>query len=362
MALVIATVILLPEVLTDLAYFDEGASSALVGMAFVAVGAVLGIRRSSNPIGWLFLGWGVVMISAAFGFAYITAGAAGAAWVAWLFEVIWHPAFALLVFILLLFPHGRLPSPRWRWFAYFVVAVYAALALATATSPVAWELYNPDLDPPIALPGGPVVDTVFETLLFGQLLLVVTSMVSLVLRFRRAEPVERQQLKWFVSGVLAAVILFVGGVITLGAGYLFPVFALIPITAGVAIMRYRLYDIDRIVSRTVTFAVVAGVLAVAYLGIVAVLTSVIPASGDLAVAGSTLVVAALFNPVRRRIQRFVERRFHRSHYDAEVVVDEFAASLRSGIDTERIVDGWVGVVEDTMQPAAVGYWLRHPAD
>jgi len=132
----------------------------------------------------------------------------------------------------------------------------------------------------------------------------------------------------------------------------------LPVSIGVAVLRYHLYEIDRIVSRTVSYAVVVGVLAVVFFGVVTVLTSLLPAESDLAVAGSTLAVAALFNPVRRRVQAWVDRRFNRSRYDAQKVMDAFSGSLRDRVDPDGVVEGWVGAVSETMQPTTVGVWIR----
>ena len=182
-------------------------------------------------------------------------GAVRLAWGLWglavaLMAVVWHPAFGLLAFLLLLFPHGRLPSPRWRPFAWFTVAVYLTLSLAAALSPGAFELYYPQATPPVHLPVAGLADPVFEWLVVGQLLVLATALVSVALRLRRATGEERQQVKWFVYTVITVVLVFVTTTLILGAGYLFPVFGLIPISVAVAVFRYRLYDIDRLINRT----------------------------------------------------------------------------------------------------------------
>jgi heme A synthase len=144
--------------------------------------------------------------------------------------MVWHPAFSLLAFLLLLFPHGRLPSPRWRPFAWFVVAVYLVLSLAAAVSPGAVTLYYPDLEGPVELPVSGLAEQMFSWLLPGQLLLLVIALVSVVLRLRRASGEERQQVKWFVYTVVTVVVLFVAGILVFGAGVLFPLFGLIPVS------------------------------------------------------------------------------------------------------------------------------------
>ena len=335
-----------------------------VGVAFVTVGSFLGSRRPRNPIGWLFLAWGFVMISTTLASSYIQHGASGSLpgveWAGWAVAVVWHPSFALLAFMLLLFPHGRLPSPRWRRFAQLAVAVYALLALSAALSPSAVELYYPGLGPALRLPGHEVADAVFGVLLPAQLGLVAAAMVSLALKLRRARGLERQQIKWFVYTVVVVVLAFIAGVIVLGAGYLFPLFAAIPLAAGLAILRHRLYDIDRVVNRTLVYGLLTALLAGAYTGLALLLGLVFGRSSSLAVAGATLAVAALFQPLRRRVQHTVDRRFDRRRYDAARTIDGFSARLRQQVDLASLRGELLEVVEQTMQPTKISLWLRAP--
>lgn len=341
---------------------DFGGVIALVGLAFASVGAVLGARRPRNPIGWLFLAWGLVMSHIAFTASYtlpISSGMRpGAAWVAWGAASMWHPAFALLVFVLLLFPYGRLPSPRWRPLAIAAVLAYAVLAVAGAVSPDTVEFYFPDLRSPLDVSGGEAATAVFEILLGAQLLLVAAAMVSQVVRLRRARGRERQQIMLFVYAVVVAVALFIAGIIVLGAGYLFPVFGAIPVAAGYAILRHRLYDIDRLVSRTVSYTLVVGALVVVYAGAVLLVGSLLPGQSDVAVAAATLLVAALFNPLRQRVRERVDRRFNRARYNAQVEVDAFGARLRDQLDLDELTDGLLSVVATTIQPATASVWIR----
>ena len=189
---------------------------AVLSLVFITTGAFLAGRRPANPVGWLLLGWGMVMALGSFTGAYVNRGLVrdpgslpGPSWVGWAEGVIWHPAFGLLALLLLLFPHGRLPSPRWRPFAWFVVAVYLVLALAAALAPGSVELYYPEATPPVRLPVAGLADAVFEWLLPGQLLVLATALVSLVLRLRRASGEERQQVKWFVYTVVTVVLVTV---------------------------------------------------------------------------------------------------------------------------------------------------------
>jgi hypothetical protein len=335
---------------------------AAVGLAFTTVGAFLGSRRPDNTIGWLVAAWGLVMSFIVFAASYISPATTGlrpgAEWVAWGVASIWHPAFALLVFMLLLFPHGRLPSPRWRPFAYVAVFVYTLLAVAGVVSPATVQFYFPDLRSPLRMPVGDMATAVFDLLLGGQLLLVATAMAAQVLRLRRSQGPERQQITWFVYAVVVSVAVFIGGIVVLGAGYLFPIFSLIPVAVGIAILRYRLYDIQRLISRTVTYGLVVGTLVAVYAGGVLVLGSLLPLQGELAVAASTLAVAALFNPLRRQVHLRVDRRFNRARYDAAWVLDGFAARLRDQRDLEELTADLLAVVSRTVQPQAASLSLR----
>jgi hypothetical protein len=209
---------------------------------------------------------------------------------------------------------------------------------------------------------------------FAVVAILVGATVSLFVKRRRARGVERAQLSWVVYGlvVFALVLIlttgYVFGSIALGRGDpgdsawtgLFLVMILFPLSFGVAVMRYRLFDIDRIVSRTVSYALVGAVLVLLFAAAVTTLAIVLPGKGSLSVAGSTLAVAAMFNPVRRRIQSWVDRRFNRRHYDADQVAAAFAARCMNETDSDRLVAGWVDVVSGTMQPSGVGVWIRRP--
>jgi hypothetical protein len=341
---------------------------AVLSLVFVTVGAYLAGRRPANAVGWLLLGWGMVMAFGSFTGAYVDRGLVrdpgsvpGPQWAAWAEAVVWHPAFSLLAFLLLLFPHGRLPSPRWRPFAWLTVAVYLTLSLSAAFSPGAVNLYYPEVTPPVRLPVAAMADTVFGWVLVGQLLVLATALVSLVLRLRRAPGEERQQVKWFVYTVVTVVLVFVSTTLALGAGYLFPLFGLIPVSVAVAVFRYRLYDIDRLINRTLVYGLLTALLAGVYAALVFLLGALLdPVAGDsaLAVAASTLAVAALFQPARRRVQQLVDRRFDRRRYDAARTVEAFSGRLRDQVDLDTLAAELLGVVDATMQPTRASLWLR----
>ncbi|HEV3463226.1 MAG TPA: hypothetical protein VG846_04515 [Actinomycetota bacterium] len=341
---------------------------AVLSLVFITVGAYLAGRRPGNPVGWLLLGWGVVMAFGSFTGAYVDRGVVrdpgslpGPEWAAWAEAVVWHPAFSLLAFLLLLFPHGRLPSPRWRPFAWLTVAVYALLSLSAAFSPGAVNLYYPQVTPPVQLPGAGLADTAFDWLLGGQLLVLFTALASLVLRLRRAPGEERQQVKWFVYTVVTVVVVFVTTTLILSGGYLFPVFGLIPVSVAVAVFKYRLYEIDRLINRTLVYGLLTALLIGVYAGLVFLLGVVLdPAVGEssLAVAAATLAVAALFQPLRRRLQDLVDRRFNRRRYDAARTVERFSGRLRDQVDLDTLAAELLAVVDHTVQPASASLWLR----
>jgi hypothetical protein len=344
----------------------------VLSLAFLTVGAFLGGRRPGNAVGWLLLGWGMVMAFSAFTGAYVEHGLVrdpgsvpGPDWAAWAEAVVWHPAFGLLAFLLLLFPHGRLPSRRWRPFAWFTVAVYLTLSLSAALAPGAVELYYPEATPPVRLPVAGLANVVFGWLLPGQLLLLATALVSVALRLRQARGEERQQVKWFVYTVVTVVVLFIAGIVVLGAGYLFPLFGLIPVAVAVAVFKYRLYEIDRLINRTLVYGLLTALLIGVYAGLVFLLGRLLdPATGDsaLAVAASTLAVAALFQPARRRLQELVDRRFDRRRYDAARTVERFSGRLRDQVDLDTLSSELLAVVDHTVQPASASLWLRPPGE
>jgi len=242
------------------------------------------------------------------------------------------------------------------------VAIYLTLSLAAALAPGSVELYYPEATPPVRLPVAGLADDVFEWLLPGQLLVLATALTSLVLRLRRTSGEERQQVKWFVYTVVTVVLVFVTTTLALGAGYLFPLFGLIPLSVAVAVFKYRLYDIDRLINRTLVYGLLTALLIGVYAGLVFLLGGLLdPATGDsaLAVAASTLAVAALFQPARRRVQELVDRRFNRRRYDAARTVERFSGRLRDQVDLDTLSAELLGVVDQTVQPASASLWLRH---
>jgi hypothetical protein len=345
----------------------------LPAFAFVTVGAVIVSRRPGNVIGWLCWGIGLAQILAGFGGRSAQSVLAedpsyGPGWVVLyeLGELCWELSWALLAVLLLLFPTGRLPSRRWRPVAWVAGAV---LVLAALSSPL---LPGPPADGlrpnPIAIPElEGVLQLAYNTagsFLFG---VVLAALVSLVVRFRRATGIERQQLKWFTYGTALLLLLPAGGTLgavlsdTAGNLIVAAIVSALPVTIGIAVLRYRLYELDRLVNRTVVYGSLTVLLAGVYVGLVFALSQLLnPADQQsaLAVAASTLVVAALFQPARRRIQGLVDRRFNRRRYDAARTVAAFSTRLRDQIELDTLSTELLAVVDETVQPVQVSLWLR----
>src|SRR5215203_6094627 len=351
--------------------------NTLVAVGFSVMGAVIVPHLSpNNPIGWLFCATGLLFGVTDFSVEYaiyallvapgsLPAGEAAA----WIFSWVWVPAIGLSVFLPLVFPNGRLPSPRWRWFFWLSLLLILVGAISQMFAPglVAnlGGIYNP-----LGVEGLPNVWKLIQTLLYALLLV---SVASLFVRRLRASRVERQQLKWFTYAATLAVIGLIltftiselTGSVWLGwAGYALALVGLIgiPISMGIAILRYRLYEIDLIINRTLVYGSLTGLLALLYFGGVTALQylfSLLTGQGNtLAIVVSTLAIAALFNPLRRRIQSFIDRRFYRRKYDARKTLEAFGTKLRDQTDLEKLCEDLAEVVDETMQPAHVSVILR----
>jgi hypothetical protein len=348
---------------------------ALVAVPFPVIGALVASRRPENPIGWIFCGIGLSAGVSAFGLQYafyalrtapgsLPAGAE----MAWLSNWSWLPGLGLvLIFVLLLFPDGRLPSPRWRWVAWTaassitLMVVWAMLIFWPVRSLALLE--NPDQFVPDNF-AGMLPRIAFQIMALTGL----ASVISLIVRFRRAKRDERQQLKWFTYAAALTLIAFVVRVSELVEGgwafLLLPAVPSLPIAAGIAILKYRLYDIDVLINRTLVYGLLTATLVLVYfasvIGLQRVLGPLIGPDSEVAIVASTLAIAALFNPLRRRIQAFIDRRFYRRKYDAAQVLAAFSATARDEVDLDRLTAELVHVVEETLQPEHVSIWLREP--
>jgi len=343
-------------------------------LGFATVGLVVGLRRPGNPIGWLY-------------------GAAGLAWAytlpvaPWVEQLIreqrplplvaqvvaaagtlgWAPAITLGVTLpALLLPNGQLRSRRWRLVVVTSVTGAVLITVAGTLSPGPVEELG--IDNPLGLAGtaGDVAAVLTVVGVVLHWLSLPPAAVCVVLRFRSSRGIERQQMRWVAAGAAGAV----GGLLValpggLGiapewiSGIVFPALLCPPVAIGVAVLRYRLWDLDRLISRTVTYALVTALLVVPYLLVVPAASRLAEGSGSLAVAAATLTVAALFQPLRRRVQDLVDRRFNRRRYDAARTLEGFAARLRDQVDLDALEGELLGVVDQTMQPTRASLWLRH---
>ncbi|MBW3664484.1 MAG: hypothetical protein KY469_15395 [Actinobacteria bacterium] len=337
--------------------------SVLLVVTFLGTGAVMLSRRPDHAVSWLLPLPGVyVALDAGLDVLELFVGPSTELWLDWVTQASWAWTFpTLAIFLPLLFPTGAPPTPRWRWVLWTGAA--AVLLLTTGNA------LNPDLLKPAANPAA-IGEGAAEALTAtgGGLLLLsfVAAAVSAVVRYRRSRGVERQQLRWFVRGAaivpfawINAIVLEHGPYQQFGGLVLAGSLAVLPVAVTVAVLRYRLYDIDRLVSRTLSYALLSGVLVGVYaLGVLGVGALLPGESSDLLVAGSTLAVAALFRPLRSRIQSVVDRRFNRSRYDAARTIEAFGARLRDEVDLGSLSQELRAAVDVTLQPRVTSLWLR----
>jgi hypothetical protein len=346
-------------------------------LSFSTIGVLITTRRPQNLIGWIMLVAGFALVATLLTSSYVDLSLAqpqgrlpATHWVAWVTSWLGILGFAPVVtFHLLLFPDGRLPSRRWRPVGWLAVAAIITIGSGTAFTPGPLvdksEIRNPL---GLALLAG----SLLEEGGVGWLLLpasVVLSASSMVVRFRRATGEERQQIKWFALAATFAAVGWVALTFTyetelIGAAQLLQLLSLlsIPLAVGIAVLKYRLYDIDLVINRTLVYGSLTAILALIYFGSVVLLRGLLfgftGQSSQLTVVVSTLLIAALFNPLRRRIQGFIDRRFYRRKYDATKTLDAFSARLRDETDLDALSHEVVEVVRETMQPVHVSLWLR----
>jgi hypothetical protein len=277
--------------------------------------------------------------------------------------------FLALLFTLLFFPTGRLLSPRWRPVAWLAGAATAAFTALAALKPSLGLEEGRVVANPIGVAAiqDPEESAIGVALLNLLLLLAVVAFASLVIRFRRSRGDERQQLKWFTYAAALVPLVALSDVLPLAYSNLFAaaVFGFLPVAAGIAVLRYRLYDIDRLINRTLVYGLLSALLAGVYGGLVLVLGQVFGGLGaeppSWVVAGATLAVAALFQPARRRIQQAVDRHFNRRRYDTAKTIEAFSARLREELDLDTLSAELLAIVDHTMQPTKASLWLRPPA-
>ncbi|MDQ3911035.1 MAG: hypothetical protein M3305_04540 [Actinomycetota bacterium] len=362
----------------DVPVYSFWAENVLFSVGYSTVGAVIVPRMpQENRIGWLFcaigLLWAVLHFIGEYAIYTLLAepGSLPAGELAsWVYCWLWVPGLGLLMFLCLLFPNGRLPSARWRWFARLSALLMFVATVLAAFSPGPIAVGLPGIRNPLGIEGLPNAYVPVQVLM---LVLIAVAVASLVVRRLYATGVVRQQTKWFTcasavaasGGILQYIISEPLELVWLGeVAYALVLIGLvcIPISMGIAITRYRLFEIDMIINRTLVYgSLTAMLVALYFVGIVVlqrVFVFLTSEQSTLAVVASTLLIAALFNPLRRRIQSFIDRRFYRSKYDARKTLEAFSAKLRDDTDLDALSGDLQGVVVETMQPAYVSLWLR----
>jgi hypothetical protein len=367
----------------DVHIFDYWLENTLISLVFSTIGAVIASRRPENSIGWLFCVVGLLGGIRHFTSQYVIytlladpGSLVGGEVLAWVTFWLWVPHLGLMVFLPLLFPDGRLPSRRWRWVAWCIGFVILSGTVSAAFSSVPLFAGLGQIQNPLGIEEADGTSWLALTLsgilvLWGVLLLVATA--STFARLHYATGIERQQLKWFayavataVSGAVLRYVLSATadvswawwvGLVIVTVGLVF-----LAIAVGIAILHYRLYEIDLIINKTLVYGLLTVTLALVYLSSVFTLNqlfiALIGEGSQLVIVASTLLIAALFNPLRRRIQGFIDRRFYRRKYDAAKTLEAYGAKLREETDLERLCEDLMAVVHETLQPAYVSLWLR----
>jgi hypothetical protein len=376
----------------------------VLSLAFPTVGALVASRRPENPIGWIFCGAGLLYGVQAFASGYAdyaslrhTGSLPGGELMAWISGWIGIPVLPLAgALLVLLFPNGKLLSRNWQPVVWMAACGSAMLALGAALGP-GYLSFQPTFDNPLglggtigklvpsessplfdqpSLPGSAdtkidagVVEILVRVGFFFVLVSWLFAVAAMITRMDQARGAERQQLKWFVYTVALLVVGFLAALLGFGQHSVawnlgVAAFNFLPIAAGIAILRYRLYDIDVVINRTLVYGVLTAALALVYVGSIVLFQGLFRAltgeNSQLAIVASTLAIAALFVPLRRRVQAFIDRRFYRRKYDVAETLQAFSSRLRDDVDLDSVADDLVGVVKETMQPAHVSLWLRQP--
>jgi hypothetical protein len=349
---------------------------ALTAVLLTGLGALIATKQPGNRISWLFFvtGTGMLVVGALGSFIPEEAPVSPTFW-NWLAIVVVDVAGVAAIFyplflLLYVFPTGRFLARRWTWAGWFGAIMVPVALLATVfaeevaaypdSDGTAWAISNP-----IGFIPSGVLDVIGFVWISGLIVVAISGVIAVIVRYRRSSQLVRTQIKWLLYPGLIFAIAFV--LITLGAWedndilntllFVAPI-ALIPISMTVAITRYRLFEIDRIISRTLAYLLVVGLLAATYFGTVTFVTTRLPAPNGVAVAGSTLLVAALFNPLRKRIQTTVDRRFNRSSYRAQQVADQFGTQLQESLTIEEITHAWIETVDQVVEPEGIAVWLQ----
>jgi len=386
LALTALSILLIALILSlDAPIFFYWLEPTVVAVGYSVIGAIIASRLPNHPIGWICCAIGFTAAVEHFSGEYAVYALvahpdslAGGNVTLWMSNWVWIVMFGLIVFLLLLFPNGRLPSDRWRPFAWVSAAVSVVGAILAAIAPDSTPGPNSEanalrsLPNPFGIEGLPNLQQPVQVLVLSVGLVAAASLV--LVRLRNARGIERQQIKWLIyaSAILSGALILkdtvfspLGGTLWgLWVGYLLVAVGGLggPIAIGIAMLRYRLYEIDALINRALVYGSLTAMLVGLYLvGIVVLQRFFVLLTGQqstLAVVASTLLIAALFAPLRRRIQSFIDRRFYRRKYDARKTLEAFSSKLREETDLEALRGDLVGVVRETMQPAHVSVWLR----
>jgi len=384
MVVFLAATVPLGLIAHDLSVASTG-PAIVVELSYAAVGLVVARRQPRNAVGWIMLCFAVLLAasSAAGGYAALVYhyghGTLPFGPAAVLLDPLWAPAIVLAPLAILLFPDGALPSPRWRWVlraylaagACWPVSIYTVTIAALTDGHPLQVTAGGDLAI-VDQPSGsaawltPAQEVILPTLIAFWLVFVGRQAVS----FRRSSDERRQQLKWLMSGagvcLLGAAVVVLGGslddsssaIAVAGVAIGSVVTIAFPLSIGVGILKYRLYDVDRIISRTLAYAIITGLLIGVYAGLVLLVTGVLAFTAPVAVAVATLTAAALFSPLRRRVQQVVDRRFNRARYDADQAIAAFAARLKDAVDLGAVQSDLLGAVQRALEPAHASVWIR----
>ena len=345
----------------------------VVILAFALVGALISSRLPANPIGWVCLAIGLTLTLAIIAGEYAVyalqtrpGSLPGGVYIAWLTNWLWVPAVVSGgTFMVLLFPNGRLPSRRWRVVAWLSVAVLISTSASEAFSPGRLP-ETPNVTNPFGIvSAGSALELVNAASFFLLPLCFIASALSMIVRYRRSMGEERQQIKWFAAAAVLLAAVFASSFVIpwrIVQDLVTLLLAGLPVAVGIAILRHRLYDIDLIINRALVYGPLTATLALVYVGGVvglqAVFRAVTGQESTLAIVASTLAIAALFSPLRRRVQAFVDRRFYRRTYNAAKTLAAFNARLREETDLQSLSNDLVGVARRTVQPEHVSLWLR----
>ncbi|HEV8193483.1 MAG TPA: hypothetical protein VGP82_18635 [Ktedonobacterales bacterium] len=355
----------------------------LVGafQVFPLVGAIIASLRPHNRIGWLFLAIGLGTATTSFSGAYLAyagvihaEGALATQIIGILGNIVWPLNLGFGCILLFLFPDGHLPSRRWRYIFWLDIAAIIASSLASAFMPGPVNTDGPPVMNPIGVPdAADPLNAIYGVGSAVFALLSLAAVASLIVRYIRTQDEQRQRIKWFVFGTALMVVILVLTFTTVdendplsNVGFALGI-VMLPIGAGVGVLKYRLYDVDVIINRALVYALLTAILVVIYaVGVIGVQTAVGGFTGNaeqqqpLLIVATTLLVAALFQPLRRRLQAFIDHRFYRTKYDVARTLSTFGATLRDEVELNALTEHLIGTVDDTMRPVDVSLWLRSP--